>query len=638
MVETQEVDAELAARLREGVRLANIPTLIPVLVQLTGDERWIAEPYRARPARGFDDNDTGRLPPEIQSEIREAATEAILAWCNGKPPAIEEPDAAQMVQLLAAAVAEPVPDEYGPMLSAEMVRADANDPRPKFEHVSAVIIGAGVSGLCAAIELDKLGVDTQILERNVGLGGTWFENAYPGAGVDTPSHLYELAAAPNDWPHYFATQSEVRGYLERVADDFALRPKIRFATEVTSAVFDEGAQRWVVTTRTSDGEVHHLQADTVVSAVGAFNRPTIPSIPGLDTFPGPAFHPARWPDVDLTGKRVAVVGNGATAMQLVPAIVDRVRSLTVYQRSPHWIAPFEKLHRPVPEPVRFLMRAVPLYRSWYRARLGWTYNDKLHATLQRDPDWPHPDRAVNAVNDRHREYFTAYIEKELEGRDDLIEAVLPKYPPYGKRILMDNGWYRALRQPHVELVTDPVERIDGDRVVTAGGASRDADVLILATGFDVVNFLSTIDVRGRDGIRLADVWADGDARAYLGTLIPRFPNFFVLYGPNTQPGHGGSLIAAVEAQMHMVAGLLRLSAGAAARSVEISDTVFEEFNSRVDALHEQMVWTHPGMDTYYRNAAGRVVVNSPFRIVDFWHHTHELDPTHFVLDHEEGPS
>jgi 4-hydroxyacetophenone monooxygenase len=352
----------------------------------------------------------------------------------------------------------------------------------------------------------------------------------------------------------------------------------------------------------------------VISAVGAFNQPRVPRIDGVAGFRGPAFHTARWPSVDLRDKRVAVVGNGASAMQVVPAIAPTVRSLTVFQRSPHWIAPFPKFHAEVPAPLRGLLRDVPLYHGWYRQRLAWTWNDRLHPTLQRDPQWPHPERSVNADNDRHRAYFTAYIERELADRPNLVRAVVPTYPPYGKRILLDNGWYRALRRPNVDLVTSPVTRLERGSVRVEAGTEHPADAVVFATGFNVVSFLSTIEVVGRGGRSLHDVWDGDDARAFLGLAVPGFPNFFILYGPNTQPGHGGSLISAVEAQLHYIVAALASSAG----PVEVRREVFDEYNAKVDRAHERMVWTHPGMATYYRNTRGRVVVNTPFRIVDFW--------------------
>jgi 4-hydroxyacetophenone monooxygenase len=243
-------------------------------------------------------------------------------------------------------------------------------------------------------------------------------------------------------------------------------------------------------------------------------------------------------------------------MQTGPAIQDTVASLTVFQRSPQWAAPFEHFRTEVPPPMRALLRDVPLYRGWYRVRLGWTFNDRVHPALQKDPAWPHPERSLNAINDGHREFFTQYILSELGDRTDLVDKVVPNYPPYGKRMLMDNGWYRMLRNPKVTLVDEPITEVTEHAVVT-GSATYEADVLVIATGFDVLRFLTAFDTIGRDGRSLRDVWDDTDAKAYLGGLtVPGFPNLFVLYGPNTQPGHGGSIMFVMEMLMRYVTDAL----------------------------------------------------------------------------------
>jgi 4-hydroxyacetophenone monooxygenase len=395
-------------------------------------------------------------------------------------------------------------------------------------------------------------------------------------------------------------------------------PHVQFGTEVLQARYLPEERCWRIDVRTVGGELRQLRARIVISAVGAFNTPKVPPFRGLDTFDGPAFHTARWPeDLDITGKRVVVVGNGASAMQIVPAIAPDVAHLTVFQEEPHWIAPFPKFRVPVPEPIGDLFREVPLYHAWYRARLSWTFNDKLHSSLRKDPDWPHSDRSVNLANDRFRKFLTSYIETELAGREDLIDSVLPTYPPLGKRLLLDNGWYRTLRRDNVRLLSDRLTSITEDGVVTATGEHIPADVLVFATGFDVVTFLSTIDVVGRSGQTLREVWKHDDAAAYLGLAVPDFPNFFVLYGPNTQTGHGGSLIGLVEAQMNHITRVLTQMIERQVEVVEVRPEVYSDYNARVDAEHAQLLWTHPRVHTYFKNSRGRVVVNSPFRVVDF---------------------
>jgi 4-hydroxyacetophenone monooxygenase len=621
------------ARFAEALESAHLPTLLMALVQLTGDRCWLGRRYRARRARGLDDDITGGLPPEEQAEVRAAALEAILAWRAGAPVAIPHPSDELIVEMLGASTGERVPPEYGPMFAEILDGGEPTAPRPESSvatGVRAMVVGAGISGLAAAIRLRELGIEVVIVERRDDVGGTWLDNRYPGAGVDVPSHLYSYSFASYDWSHYFARRDEIHDYIRRVADDFRLREHIRFGTEVVEARYRADRQRWRVLTRGPDGATGALEVNILVSAVGAFSAPVVPAIPGLASFQGPCVHTAGWPDgLDLTGLRVGVIGNGASAMQVVPAIAPSVGSLRVFQRSPQWVQPLGAMKDPIPEPVRFLLREVELYARWYRVRWAWVFHDKLHESFQKDPEWPHPERSLNAINDGHRAYFTDYLTDQLAQRPDLVEPLLPSYPPFGKRMLLDWGWYETLLRPGVELVTSPIERVGPHEVRTADGAGHELDAIVLATGFDVVRFISSFQVIGRSGVTLRETWDDDDGRAYLGLAVPDFPNFFCLYGPNTQPGHGGSLIHTVEAQIHYITDLLARMFALGLGAVECRQDVFDHYNKRVDEAHQAMIWTHGGMTTYYRNSRGRVVVNMPFRNLEYWRMTRHADLVEF---------
>lgn len=629
-VETRTDDELLA----EAVAVANIPTLLMTLVQLTGEMHWLDDPYRVTRQQGMGDNDTGGLPEERQAEVRESALEAISAWKAGRPVAIPDPDPDLLVRMLSWCMGETVPEEYGEFTKAQLghkplERKKINVP----EGFKVLVIGAGVSGIAAGANLQAAGVPFEIVEKKHSVGGTWLENHYPGAGVDTPNHLYSFSFAQHDWKMYFCLRDELWGYLESVADRLNLRPHIRFETTVETARYQPREQCWAVTLRLPDGSVEETEANVVISGTGIFNPLVFPDIEGLDSFAGPSFHTAAWrDDVDLTGKKVAIIGNGASCMQIGPEIQDKVEHLTIFQKSNHWAAPFDQFRKPVPEPMRFLFREVPIYQAWYRVRLGWTFNDRTYAALHKDPNWDHPERSLNAQNDAHRAYFTKYIQSELGDRQDLFDKVLPTYPPFGKRMLMDNGWYRMLRNPKVELVTERVAKVEPDALVTADGTRYEADVLVLATGFDVLRFITTFDAVGREGRSLREVWEDDNAKAYIGTVIPEFPNFFTLYGPNLQPGHGGSLIFVVEMQVNYIMSLIEQMAEQGLGSVEIRQDVHDAYNERVDAEHENMVWTHPGMTTYYRNDRGRIVVNSPYRNVDYFAWTRHADLAEYVTE------
>lgn len=620
----------------DAIEVANIPTLLMVIVQLTGELEWLEAPYTPKRQPGLGDNDSGGLDPRHQREVREAALEAILAWRAGRAVALPEPDEELIVRMLSVSMAETVPSEYGQFTAAQLGQVKFLDHEPVNAPADfkVLVIGAGVSGLCAAINLQMLGINFEVVERNSTVGGVWWENHYPGAGVDTPNHLYSYSFAPYDWQKYFCLRDELHAYLEHVCDNFEVRNNIRFDTGVERIEYQESRQKWLVTLRLPDGTLEQTEANVVISAAGIFNPPVFPNIDGLEEWKGEKWHTARWPkDADLAGKRVAIIGNGASCMQIAPEIQDEVESLTIFQKSVHWAAPFEQFRKEVPDPIRTLLREVPLYRNWYRVRLGWTFNDRIHSALQKDPDWEHPERSLNAQNDAHRAYFTQYVVDELGDKaPELLERVLPTYPPFGKRMLMDNGWYRMLRNPKVTLVDNHVDRIEHDRLRTEEGTEYEADVLLLATGFDVLNFITTYDAVGRSGASLTDQWEQDNAKAYLGTVVPDFPNLFTLYGPNLQPGHGGSLIFVVEMQvryiMDMIQKMLQDNIGA----VEIRKEVHDAYNDKVDLAHEQMVWAHPGMTSYYRNERGRIVVNSPWRNVDFYQMTREANLEEYVAE------
>ncbi|AHH17454.1 monooxygenase [Nocardia nova SH22a] len=624
----------------DAVADANVPTLLMVLVQMTGERKWLADPYRPARGRGLSENDSGGLPEQIQDEIRRAAAEAICAWHRGTPPAIERPGDDLLTEMLAVSIGEPIPEEYGPMIADDMAASSGatawlTDAERAPEGFSAIVIGAGISGMLAAHDLSRIGVDVTVIERAERVGGTWWHNHYPGCGVDVPSYLYSFSTVNSDWPYYYAARDEIHDYLERVAADWDIPSRTRFGTEVRAARWVDDAKRWRVEAAGPDG-TEVLWANILISGVGAFGKPKWPAVPGIEKFEGETSHTATWPDdLDLTDKRVGVIGNGASAMQVVPAIASKARSLNIFQRSAHWVAPFEKFRTPVPDPVRFLLREVPLYRAWYRQRLAWVLNDTLYEALQKDPSWPHQDRSINAANDGHRRFFTRYLESELADRPDLVEKVTPTYPPFGKRILLDNGWYRTLLRDNVELVTDSIAEITGTGIRLASGRDVELDVIVYATGFDVVNFLSSFELTGRSGRTLREQWGEDDANAYLGTTVPDFPNLFCLYGPNTQAGHGGSLIYYLECQMRYTISLLSRMFAAGGDVVEVRAEVAAAYNADVDAAHERMIWSHPGFDTYYRNSRGRVLVANPWRVVDWWRMTKEADMNEYHVSRSD---
>jgi 4-hydroxyacetophenone monooxygenase len=310
---------------------------------------------------------------------------------------------------------------------------------------------------------------------------------------------------------------------------------------------------------------------------------------------------------------------------LVPRVAEQAAQLSVLQRSPQWVRPSPDYHRTVGAGTRWLLHHLPFYAAWYRFGLFWRFGDGLHRSLQIDPQWTHPERSLNRTNERHRVEITKYIEEQLDHDAELIAKCMPDYPPFGKRILVDNGWFKTLRRDNVDLVTEEIEKITADGIAMQNGDFIPADVIVLATGFHASGMLGDMDVQGRDGKTLAQHWGKDDPRAYMGMTTPGFPNLFFLYGPNTNLGHGGSIIFQSECQVRYVTACIVKILAQGAAQLECLPEVHDAYNAKVDAAHEKMIWTHRGMSTYYRNSAGRVVTNSPWRMVDYWWMTREPD-------------
>jgi 4-hydroxyacetophenone monooxygenase len=617
--------------LQTALKDADLPILLMVLMQLTGDRRWIEPPFRpVRDSSVFAD-ESGGLPPEVQEEVRAAALE-ILAPLGPDAPAGELGEAS-LAEMMSTCVGEPVGAEYVRPLLEEMGFAPVPEPEPVDPGgFRAIVIGAGFSGVCAAIKLQAAGIPYVVLEKNPNVGGAWWENTYPEAGVDTPNHFYSFSFAPKrDWTHYFSKQPDILAYLEECVERFGVADHIRLGTTVESARWDADRQEWDVDVVPEDGGRETLSANAVITGLGQLNQPKMPAIDGIDDFAGELFHTARWPaDLELAGKRVAIVGTGASAMQVARTVAAEAESLTIFQRSPQWVVPNADYHRTVSDAKLWLLQHVPLYAAWYRFTLFWRYADGLHPHIEVDETWPHQDRSINARNDRHRIFLANHIESELEGRPDLLAKALPGYPPYGKRMLMDNDWFKTLRRDDVHLVTDAVARIVPEGVELEDGRIHEVDVVIMATGFEATRMLWPVDFTGADGRSIHEFWDRDDARAHLGITVPNYPNLFLLLGPNTGLGHGGSALFHVETQVRYAVACLTRMVREGIGSLEPRVAAYDDYNAHVDAAHERMVFAHRGMRNWYKNDRGRVVTLSPWRLVDYWSMTRDPDPDDFV--------
>jgi cation diffusion facilitator CzcD-associated flavoprotein CzcO len=454
------------------------------------------------------------------------------------------------------------------------------------------VIGAGFGGIGMAIALKRAGIeDFVILDRADDLGGTWRDNSYPGLTCDIPSQLYSFSFRPWRWSRRFPARDEILAYLHALVAEHGLRPRLRLGHGADAAAFDEARSLWTLTL--DDGST--LEAAAVVCAVGQLGRPILPDIPGRDEFAGPSWHSARWNhDVDLAGRRVAVIGTGASAIQFVPEIAKTAAHVDVYQRTPPYVLP--KADRPYRDGELNLFDRLPAVRKAERLRI-FLYGELLTTGFVLSPKVLALPMAM-----WRRQLRTAIADPELRAR------CVPDYVMGCKRVVFSNDWYPALARPDVDLVTDPIERIVPDGVVTAGGAARPADVIVYATGFAATQFLMPIQVTGRGGGLLHEAWRDG-AHAYLGVTVAGFPNFFMLYGPNTNLG-GNSIIYMLEGQIGYVLGALRALQAQNLAWLDVRPDVQDTFNAWVQTASRTSVW-ETGCHNWYTTGSGRNVNNWP---------------------------
>lgn len=471
------------------------------------------------------------------------------------------------------------------------------------------VIGAGPGGLCLAKRLKDAGFeDFVLLEKCDGVGGTWYINRYPGCACDVQSYLYSFSFEIKvDWSRPYAPQPEILAYMEGIAEKYGILPHCRFGTEVVRAVWDEGRSSWHL--GTASGEV--VEADVVVSALGMFEEPMLPDIEGVEAFAGTMFHSARWRwDHDLTGRAVGVIGSAASAVQFVPEIVKAAGQVHLFQRTANWILP--KPDR------RYTAERLAEFRADPQIVVG--LRDELYRAM--DEGMTFSDPAVLAEREA-----VGLAAIDVVEDPEVRRKLRPDHPFGCKRPLFSNHYYRAFNRPNLELVTEPIDRVTADSIVTADGAERRVDTLILATGFSTTRYVSAVDVVGRHGRRLADAWEDG-AQAYLGITTAGFPNLFMIYGPNT---NNGSILSMIESQVaHIVAHLERLADERLAW-VDIKPEPMRAYNEEVQrAIRGVSVW-QADCNGYYRSRTGRIVTQWPFSMSEFQARTAVPDPAAFEV-------
>jgi cation diffusion facilitator CzcD-associated flavoprotein CzcO len=482
--------------------------------------------------------------------------------------------------------------------------------RPTTAAPSVVIIGAGMSGMCAAIRLREAGItDITILERSDGVGGTWRDNHYPGSACDVPSHFYSFSFAPNpNWTRKFPPQAEILAYFEDVARKYQLLPLCRFGVEVERAAWNDTTSQWEV--NLADGEV--IRGDVLIPATGQLNRPFIPEIPGLDTFAGEQFHSARWNhDHSFADETVAIIGTGASAIQFGPEVAKAAGHTLIFQRSPHWIMPKpDRAYRPW---ERRLFR-VPLLNRLYRMWI-WMWFEKNYALIKRK----------NAVRDLLQKSLAKGYSDKLVAKGLPRDVVIPDYPLGCKRILITNDWFPMMLRDDVDVVTSHIASIAPREITTVDGTVHHVDSIVFGTGFQTTKFLTPIKVFGRGGQPLSEIWKSG-AFAHLGMAVPGFPNCFILYGPNTNLGHN-SIIFMTERQVDYVVRCV-VELWRTGGVMEIRPDVLERFEADIETAAADTVWL-ASCDNWYKTEQGRLVNNWPGRTTDYWRATVDGGPQDF---------
>lgn len=622
--------------IRHALEKAHFPALMLATVHLTHDLSLIEGDVR--PTQALLGDPQGSLSDEHKKYVLDQAFKALTDW-RDNPSELFEPNEKQVLQMANFITGTELADEYAEFALAELAIDDSETfPTEDFETVpydqksnfKVLIVGAGMSGLLAAIRCQEAGIPFVVIEKNDEVGGTWFENQYPGCRVDSPNHVYSYSFKPHDWPQHFSDRHALLAYFQEVADQYDLRKHIEFSTEVVEMRFSTQTNTWSVEVA-SGSTSKVIEANAVITAVGQLNRPRMPHIPGMDQYHGPSFHSARWDhDIDLTGKNVGIIGTGASSFQFTPEVVKQAKSVKIFLRTPPWVAINPLYHEYITDDIHWLLKYVPFYAKWFRFSMFWTSGEGLLSMARCQERWNDP-KSVSAANQGLREMLCKGIQTQLEDRPDLIEKLTPTYPPAAKRMLIDNGhWYRSLKSDNVEVIAEKIEEINETGLKTESNDQHDFDVIIYGTGFQAVKFLYPMKIYGKDGRELREHWGE-DPRAYQGITLPNYPNFFTLYGPNTNIVVNGSIIFFSECEMLYVMNCIHHLLKHGNQTMECKNAPFQSYNEKIDSDNKNMAWGASNVNAWYKNAAGRVTQNWPGTLVEFWQQSKRMDPDDYIF-------
>lgn len=609
----------------DAIQYADPMVLRALLYQLTGDPELLDIELKAVMAGFFEI----RIPARAQdvAMIRHKGAEFLKAYRDSGAGPISVGPRERLATSMRLGSGESMPDEEALGLFVEELALDpwarslkwqAPPPPERLKDFSVTVIGAGMGGLNAALQLKRAGIPHIVIEKNAEVGGTWYENRYPGARVDTPSRSYtHIFGVDFGYPNPFCEAAENQKYFNWIADSFGLRENIVFNTEVRSLTWDDAAGMWEIRMEGPDGEkVHRSRA--VITAVGFLSRPNIPEFQGAGEFEGRSWHTARWPGgMDLRGKRVAVIGTGATGYQMIPELALQAEHVTVFQRTASWVCPVPGYCSPFPPQIGWLDRNLPFHTNFMRGgRGGGSWYLKMTSV---DPDFDDP-HSTSLANKRARDACFAFLESKIKD-PALLAAMTPPHPIWSARVIMVDPEYSildAVQRDNVTLVTGDIGRINATGIETQDGTRHDVDVIVYATGFRATDYLYPMAVTGRDGITLDELWAEDGARAYLGCMMPGFPNLWSLYGPNTNGGLGASSYHEM-VTVYALQCMERLIAKGE-KSIAIKEEVYWQYNRRLDAENSVRVWSDPRAHSYYWSKYGRSITQNPLNGSEMWNY------------------
>lgn len=638
------VDGDWLANMRASVEALDPVLALLALVHLTGDRTLLAThgpAFDGVPRRGGSSFSAKaeQAPKEPDPAVVADIRARLIAVMESEPtPVITVPDRALFKQMAEFCIDAPIsPDGLGMgREAAGFVVGEGGIEATKVppDDFEVLIVGAGMMGIVAAVRLKQAGFRYKIIERNTGVGGTWFNNTYPNVAVDTPSVEYSISFAQNSsWSKYYPRGGEYREYLDGVARKYRIFDEIDFETEFTGCRWDADALQWVVTTRRSGEEITY-RARAVVMALGFLTRPSFPDVEGLDRFKGPVLHGGYWDDsVDLAGKRIVVVGTGASSAQISTGLADRASHLTVIQRQPNYMMPDPRVMQNVDPNELWALENVPYVTQW--SRLQWFSSMMTRTTTPAmiDPEFRARTGGVSPTNEAARQLSISYMEKKLAARPDLIEKVRPDFPFFSKRPILDCGYYDTLLRDDVDLVQGELKSCKEDAIILSDGTRIECDALVLATGY-TLEYFADFAITGRDNVDLQDLW-NPIPQAYKGMEVPGFPNFFITAGPNSALASSHTVLA--EQQVHYVVECLKRMVEDDLATMEVTQQACDAFNQMLQERMENTIWIQSGTaHGYYRHHTGKIVLAFPGPNVEYWKMLRRPEMSDYAVEPNAG--